>query len=161
MIRKTVLLAVLAALAPAALLAADPAATGSRGERPGGDGDLFQRFDTNHDGAISKEEAANGRLAKAFDHIDTNHDGFITQDEMQAASGARREERRAALAARFKEADKNGDGLISKEEAAAAMPRLAQRFDSVDTNKDGQLSPEEFAAMARHMRHHARKGETV
>lgn len=154
MIRKTVLLAVLAALAPAALLAADPATTAGPGPR--GDGGILKRLDTNNDGAISKEEAAGGRLAKSFDQIDTNHDGFISQDEMRAAAEMRREEAKAELAARFKSADKNGDSLLSKEEATAAMPRIAHRFDQIDTNKDGQLSPEEFAAAGERM--HQRHG---
>jgi hypothetical protein len=154
--RKSFLLAALAVLAPAALLAADPAPTEATPSR--GKGDLLKRLDTNQDGALSKEEAASGRLAKSFDQVDTNHDGFVTQDELQASVEMRREEAKAAMATRFKEADKNADGLISKDEATA-MPRLAQRFDRLDANKDGQLGPEEFAAAGEHMRHHAWKGK--
>jgi hypothetical protein len=154
MIRKTLVLAALATLAPVALLAAAPAATTTSPATgaPHRGGDMFNRLDTNHDGAISKDEAAAGSyLVKSFDTIDTNHDGLITQDEMRAAGEKRREEMKAEAEARFKAADKNGDHLLSKEEVTAGMPRLARNFDQLDTNKDGQLSPEELAAARHHM----------
>ena len=149
MIRKSVLLAALITLAPAVLLAANPAAPAGA---PRGEGQWFNRLDTNHDGVITKEEAtaaSDARIAKTFDALDTNHDGMITQDEMRASAEARREKMQAEAAARFKAADKNGDGLLSKEEAAA-MPMVARHFEALDTNKDGQLSPEELAAARHH-----------
>ena len=152
MIRKTLVLAALATLAPVALLAAAPAATTATATAPHRGGDMFNRLDTNHDGAISKEEAAAGSyLVRSFDTIDANHDGLITQDEMRAAGEKRREEMRAEAEARFKAADKNGDNLLSKDEVTAGMPRLARNFDLLDTNKDGELSPEELAAARHHM----------
>jgi Ca2+-binding EF-hand superfamily protein len=152
MIRKSVLLAALVTLAPAALLAADPAATTPPAGRPHGEGRWFSQLDTNHDGAVSKEEAsaaAQARVDKMFARVDTNHDGLITQDELRAAAQARRADMKAKAAARFKAADKNGDGFLSKEEAAA-IPMLARHFDRLDTNQDGMLSPEEIEAGARH-----------
>ncbi len=158
MIRKSILLAALVTLAPAALFAADPAATTPPAGRPHGEGRWFESLDTNHDGAISKDEAtaaAQARIQKMFDKVDTNHDGLITQDELRAAAQARRAEMKAKAAARFKAADKNGDGLLSKDEAAA-IPMLARHFDALDTNKDGMLSPEEIEAAAHH--HFAGRG---
>ena len=149
MIRKSVLLAALVTLAPAVLLAADPAAPAGG---PRGEGQWFNRLDTNHDGVISKDEAtaaSEARTAKWFDKLDTNHDGMVTQDEIRAAAEARRAEMKAKAAARFKAADKNGDGFLSKEEAAA-IPMIARNFDALDTNQDGQLSPEELAAAHHH-----------
>jgi Ca2+-binding EF-hand superfamily protein len=147
--RKSVLLAALVTLAPAALLAADGTPNATRGPR--GEGDLFARFDTNKDGALSKDEVANaGHLAKSFDKLDANHDGLISKDEMQAAGEERRAEMKAEAVERFKAADKNADGLLSKEEVSAGMPRLARRFDLLDANKDGTLSPEELAAAREH-----------
>jgi Ca2+-binding EF-hand superfamily protein len=158
MIRKSVLLAALVTLAPAALLAADPAATTPPAGRPHGEGRWFSQIDTNHDGAISKEEAlaaAQARIDKQFAKVDTNHDGLITQEELRAAAQARRAEAKAKAAARFKAEDKNGDGFLSKDEAAANR-FLARRFDQLDTNKDGMLSPEEVAAGLHH--HFAGRG---
>jgi Ca2+-binding EF-hand superfamily protein len=152
MIRKSVLLAALVTLAPAALLAADPAATHPPAGRPHGEGHWFSQLDTNHDGAVSREEAsaaAQARVDKMFANVDANHDGMITQEEMQAAAQAHRAEMKAKAAARFKAADKNGDGFLSKDEAAA-NPMLARHFDALDTNKDGMLSPEEIESAAHH-----------
>jgi Ca2+-binding EF-hand superfamily protein len=150
MIRKSVLLAALVTLAPAALLAADPAATNPPAGRPHGEGRWFSQLDTNHDGAVSREEAAaaaQARVDKMFAKVDTNNDGLITQEELRAAAQARRAEAKAKAAARFKAADKNSDGFLSKEEATA-IPMLARRFDVLDSNKDGMLSPEEIEAAA-------------
>ncbi|MEJ0036371.1 MAG: EF-hand domain-containing protein [Gammaproteobacteria bacterium] len=158
MIRKSILLAALVTLAPAALLAADPAATAPPAGRPHGEGRWFSQLDANHDGAISKDEAtaaAQARVQKMFAKLDTNHDGLITQDEIRAAEQARRAEMKAKAAARFKAADKNGDGFLSKDEAAA-LPMLARHFDALDTNKDGMLSPEEIEAASHH--HFAGRG---
>jgi hypothetical protein len=158
MIRKSVLLAALVTLAPAALLAADPATTAPPAGRPHGEGRWFSQLDTNHDGAVSKEEAsasAQGRVDNMFARLDSNHDGLITQEEVRAAADARRAEMKERAAARFKAADQNGDGFLSKDEATA-LPMLARHFEAVDTNKDGMLSPEEIEASARH--HFAGRG---
>jgi Ca2+-binding EF-hand superfamily protein len=154
MIRKTVLLAALVTLAPAALLAADPATTAPQADKPHGGGQWFSRLDTNHDGAISKDEAsaaADARVDRMFANADTNHDGLITQDELRAAAQARRAAMKAKFDARIKAADKNGDGVLSKDEAAA-LPMFARRFDRLDINKDGYLSTDEIQA-AQHHRH--------
>ncbi len=143
MIRKSVLLAALVTLTPVAVLAADPASAPATSR---GEGEFFNRLDTNHDGVLSKDETAGvERMAKSFDNLDADHDGLITRDEMRAAGDARHEARKAELAARFKAADKNGDSLLTKEEAIAGMPMIARRFDRLDTNKDGTVSPEELA----------------
>jgi Ca2+-binding EF-hand superfamily protein len=159
MIRKSVLLAALVTLAPAALFAADPAtSTTPQAGHPHAGGRWFSRLDTNHDGVISKEEAsaaAEARVDKMFATLDTNHDGKITQDELRASAEARRAAMKAKFDARIKAADTNGDGVLSKDEAAA-LPMLARRFDLLDTNKDGYLSTDEIQAA--HGRHHFRPG---
>jgi hypothetical protein len=156
MIRKSILLAALVTLAPAALLAAESATTSPPAGRS--HGGWLSHLDTNHDGAVSKDEAmasAQARVDSMFARLDTNHDGLITQEEVRAAAQARREEMKERAAGRFKAADKNGDGFLSRDEAAAT-PRLARRFDALDTNKDGMLSPEEIEAGAHH--HFAGRG---
>lgn len=160
--KTTILTATLLVLVPAALIAATnttPNTTAPSG-RPGwGDHGLFNRFDTNKDGVVTKDEAqaaAAAQVDKVFTELDTNHDGQITQDEVKAAHEARRAEMEAKFEARFKQADTNGDGMLSKEEVQAGMPMLARGFDRIDTNKDGQLTLDEIKAgrqaMARHMR---------
>ena len=46
----------------------------------------FNFMDANHDGQVSREEAAGFRgVARHFDQADTNHDGFLSRDEFDAA----------------------------------------------------------------------------
>jgi len=44
---------------------------------------VFEKFDTNTDGKISKDES-HGRINENFDKIDTNKDGFVTKEEVKA-----------------------------------------------------------------------------
>lgn len=100
--------------------------------------------DTNHDGMISREEAAAlPKLAEHFDAIDTNHDGQITREELRAYYKQMRAEH-------WKKIDTDGDGRISRAEAQANAPRLAAHFDQLDANGDGFLSPEELRAAHGH-----------
>lgn len=57
--------------------------------------DVFSKFDTDHDGSITMEEARNHELGQNFvgfypfmkDHfadLDANHDGKVTSDELAA-----------------------------------------------------------------------------
>ncbi|MEC5214045.1 hypothetical protein RCH06_002606 [Polaromonas sp. CG_9.5] len=46
----------------------------------------FNFMDANHDGQISREEAAGFRgVARHFDQADTNHDGFLSREEFGTA----------------------------------------------------------------------------
>lgn len=46
----------------------------------------FSYMDTNHDGKISREEAAGfSGVARHFDQADTNHDGFLSREEFDYA----------------------------------------------------------------------------
>lgn len=51
----------------------------------GGASGLMARFDTDHDGRLSRTEAP-PRLAQRFDTLDRNRDGFLTPDELRAAA---------------------------------------------------------------------------
>jgi Ca2+-binding EF-hand superfamily protein len=46
---------------------------------------LFKEYDTNQDGKISKEEAAQGALSRSFGEMDLNKDGYLTRDELRHA----------------------------------------------------------------------------
>ena len=50
----------------------------------GGPGAMLRMADTNHDGAVTRDEAMAAAL-KRFDMMDTNHDGQVTKAERQAA----------------------------------------------------------------------------
>ena len=56
---------------------------------------VFERFDKNHDGKVTREEAGNPPW---FDRLDRNKDGVITRDEVVAAAGLIREAMRAGAA---------------------------------------------------------------
>ena len=116
-----------------------------------GPGPMFDRFDTDKDGRISKEEMRTA-TDKMFAEADTNKDGFISKEEMEAHHKAMREKMhekmRDKMQERWKAADKDGDGALSKAEVdAARMPHLSRDFDKLDKNKDGKLTPDEIRAM--------------
>ncbi len=133
---------------------ADPPTAGAPATAPRGHGPMmggFMRLDTDHDGKISRDEAAkNPKLAAKFDQLDANHDGFLDRSDFEAM-------RKAHGQKRFADMDTNHDGKISKEEMLAAMAkRDAERaqkrgefvdamFKRMDTNGDGMLSQDELA----------------
>jgi hypothetical protein len=54
--------------------------------------DVIKMWDTNSDGAVSKDEwVAAGRPAERFDAVDANKDGKITAAELEAAMAAMRQ----------------------------------------------------------------------
>lgn len=74
----------------------------------------FEQADSNHDGKLSREEAAAMPfVARHFDQIDSNHDGYVTHDELRQAWRARR----AARAAKAQ-----GQGSPSSSQSDAAEP---------------------------------------
>ncbi|MBI1346775.1 hypothetical protein GC163_10860 [bacterium] len=124
---------------------------------------VFAILDTDHDGAISKEE-----LAKAVDHfseLDTNNDGKIDPPELMGFPGGRgpmpggpemaRPEGRPGDGERpagrtgaganpfFARMDANGDGKISKDEAPE---RLKENFARMDKDSDGFITEAELRA---------------
>ena len=59
--------------------------------------DFFARYDTNHDGVVSWQEAQqDADLAAAFTSADANNDGVLTRAEFQDAAMIAYKERRSA-----------------------------------------------------------------
>ncbi len=113
---------------------------------------MFDRFDTNRDGKLSKEEVRNG-VDTMFTEMDTNKDGVISKEEMQAHHKAMHDQMRSRMRERWKAADIDGDGALSRAEVeAAGMKRPLRDFDKLDKNKDGKLTPDEMRDGMR-MRH--------
>ena len=67
-------------------LVATPAFAGGAATPAERTGKIMARFDTDHDGRISRQEAqAAPRLAAHFDKIDADKDGYLTPAELTAA----------------------------------------------------------------------------
>lgn len=123
-----------------------------RGDAPregrGGPVMLLERFDTNGDGAITKEEMQ-GAAAAHFAEADTNGDGMLSAGEMAAAAESRRAERQAdRIAKRIERSDTDGDGMLSLQEATAAAEGrgMEQMFDRFDADNDGSITQAELEA---------------
>jgi Ca2+-binding EF-hand superfamily protein len=151
--RRSAIIAFVAALAPLAAVTAN--------ESEHHHGSMFDRWDTNSDGVVTRaevEQAASQHAGKMFDTLDANGDGTLTKEEAAKAHESKRTAMREKAEERFKAADKNGDGSVSKDEAAAEMPQIAQRFDQLDANKDGSLTAEELRQAHKHRDRH-REGQ--
>jgi hyperosmotically inducible protein len=89
---------------------------------------LFLQLDTNHDGYISRSEAASARgFERAFAEADDNRDGRLSADEFIKAESIRERQRAAEFAA---------DSLITAKVKAALIKDLQLKaFDvAVETN---------------------------
>ncbi len=125
---------------------------------------MFERFDKNGDGFVSKEEFAAGRTAM-FAKLDANGDGVIDQAELDKAreawhqrankpaqtdnntqTQAQSKEHRGGF---MKRMDTNGDGKITAQEFAAAGDQM---FARLDKNADGRIAKDEVP-------HHHKKAD--
>ena len=123
----------------------------------------FETLDANKDGKVTKDEFFGSD--SLFERWDTDKDGALTLAEMEAGVKAprprgkpmdgeagpkdrrpedgRSQRRRGAPAYDMKKLDKNGDGKISKDE----YPEPG--FKKLDRNKDGAVDAEEFKMLQR------------
>ena len=64
-----------------------PAAGGTTAAPPAQSEVVFQRADANHDGKLSRDEAARiPAIAEKFDQLDMDKDGLLSLDEVKAAA---------------------------------------------------------------------------
>ena len=132
---------------------------------------MFNLLDTNHDGAIDKDEFA--VLSNAiFSALDTNHDGKLTQDEMGGRFGAMLGQRGGrggpgmGPGRNWQDRDGRGWGQGQRDDRPGPRngmgrmgfngqgpqgqpgfgPRGPQNFANLDTNGDGAISLDEFKA---------------
>ncbi|MFN3642695.1 MAG: EF-hand domain-containing protein [Gemmobacter sp.] len=137
--------------------AAAPAFARDHGRGPGMLDGLFERFDANGDGRITREEIANHR-AERIAALDADGDGFVSRDEAIAfarTEAAARAER--AAGAMFDRADADGDGRLSAAEVMTAAdragaPSLTMMFDRLDADGDGAITRAEAEAARAAMR---------
>jgi Ca2+-binding EF-hand superfamily protein len=110
---------------------------------------MFDRLDTNKDGAISRDEFAKGHEQRVERRIVLN--------ERHAAPGAPGTPHEGMRMHRFggmmgghmfDMADANKDGRVTLQEATDAAVR---HFDMADANRDGRITPDERRQMHRQM----------
>ncbi len=147
-----------------------PAATQNQPPRPT---IMFNLLDTNHDGAVDKDEFA--ALSNAtFESLDTNHDGKLTADELGARFGQMLGQRGGRGGPGMGPGGKNwqdrdgrggwGQGRMGDRRGPGMMGRMAfnggpgvrgpgngpqggpPSFADLDTNHDGTISQDEFKA---------------
>ena len=117
---------------------AQPGSGGQFGDR--GPGMMFEAFDLNADGQVTREEVDQFR-ADRFAEIDTNGDGTVSEDEFVAHAQARAAERAVE---RFNALDADGDGILNAD-VLASMPR-GDMFSRLDQNDDGVITEDELSS---------------
>ncbi len=103
--------------------------------------DNFALADANHDGKLSRREAAEYLVYVVFTASDTNADGQLTAQEWIQNDPA-------AIAA-FRQNDANGDGIVTRAEAIAYSHRDeagVALMRQADRNRDGKLNRAEIDA---------------
>ncbi len=123
---------------------------------------LFDMFDVNADGQITKAEIAAGHEAR-FQASDTNGDGALSEAEIRAAIVKRAEARADRMVSRMMErADGDKDGSISLAEFQDTPRHKGGRMlKRLDADGDGVITRAEAeeAKGWRHWRKHGKKAE--
>lgn len=101
--------------------------------------DRFAILDSNHDGAVSRDEYTADAL---FSALDADHNFRISPEELEAVIGPQQDGMPSA-ADRIHNLDTNGDGALNDEEMRNAAEA---RFQSLDRNQDERLDLAELKA---------------
>lgn len=103
--------------------------------------DTFALADANHDGKLSRQEAAKYLVYVVFTASDTDADGRLTEREWIHDDPAQ--------ATAFHERDADGDGVVTLAEAVAYSergPAALGLMRQADRNRDGKLNRAEIDA---------------
>ncbi|KAJ0973007.1 hypothetical protein J5N97_020966 [Dioscorea zingiberensis] len=134
---------------------------------------VFQMFDRNGDGRITKQELSDSlcklgidipdaELAAMIDKIDVNGDGCVDVDEFGALYQTIMDERdeEEDMREAFNVFDQNGDGFITVDELRSVLASLGLKqgrtvedcrrmIKKVDVDGDGMVNFKEFKQMMR------------
>ncbi|KAI6700023.1 hypothetical protein NL676_014347 [Syzygium grande] len=128
---------------------------------------VFDKFDANRDGKISKEEyklavgvlgqgISNHEATEAFRVMDADKDGFVDFKEFLEVHGSGGGIKSCDIEGAFQTYDLDGDGRISVEELWEVMRSLGEKCSleacknmvrGVDANGDGSVDMDEFMNM--------------
>jgi Ca2+-binding EF-hand superfamily protein len=113
-----------------------------------GESELQRRIlqaDTDGDGAISREEAAQAGLfvgePQRFDSLDADHSGTVTLAEIAQAL--------AVEVDAWMRADTDADGRVTEAEAKRQSPSFVETFRRADVNHDNVVTRTEFEIFSR------------
>lgn len=98
---------------------------------------LFERYDTNQDGKITKDEITAARKA-SITKYDTDKNGQLSLDEFQ---GLFNEIMRHRMVRMFQKLDRDGDAKVSEAEIARRVDRMMAHLDR---NDDGEIERSEL-----------------
>jgi len=155
-----------AAIAALGLLAVTGASYADRGEGdcgpglhhgPGGHGAragmLFEKFDVNGDGSVTRAEIDETRGAK-LQAADGNADAQLTLEEFQTLW---LEMTRPMMVDRFQDLDEDGNGQVTEAELGRPLDNM---FVFLDRNEDGSITQQELRSLHdQHGKHHRDHGE--
>lgn len=97
---------------------------------------MFERFDKNKDGNLTKDEVGDDRMWSRLSAADKDKDGNVTKEEMASLPAGRGRSNAGAFEFLAKKYDADKNGSISTEEYG----RDAKTFARLDRNQDGVLS---------------------
>lgn len=103
----------------------------------GGNAAMLLRYDSNHDGTVTRDELIRGLKADFAAH-DIHHNACLDADQAAQINQARVD---ADQSTATPVVDWNQDGCIDYTEFSAAPYSL---FDQLDANHDGKLDPKEL-----------------
>ena len=142
------------------LISCDVFAQGGGGRRRGMNvARMLERFDSNKDGKLTKEEVGAGRMWDRIARADKDGDDIVTKKEMESMGGGGGGGRGRSGEATWKflqeKYDANKDKAISAEE----YTRDQATFTRLDKDKDGALTEKDFASTGERQRGGRDRGE--